>query len=470
MKGAASDAGPQGPFRGPERLALAIPLTSAIGLTLVVTAAATGQPMPVVALLAVSGFCVNALASIALLEFYLGRPLRAALAHLRAARDGLEAPGAPPPGMIGDLVAVARDIAARRADADLLRGALTQWERRTVAGDAAIRALHLQTEQLAATAVRSDSELRWTTQSQFAEISEALTALKGAASTDGATERVEQMLVYLSDAARRRDAGDMQAGEALGRIERTLTETLRLIAHETQALHEAVSSAALTVRDDIAATVADDNAAQSRQFERVEALEARVLAGLDALSRARSAPETFEREAAALVERIAHHTQAQASRLDEIEANVARKIVEGAQGESRAQVTLTRTTEKLRNAIDRLDTLSASAASVIATQNDDLKAALRTLEREVAGLGGGVAAQTETILVRLDADAVAWEDHANALTLAVSVEAQTLAALRADIGTVKARVAEIAPRVAAATESLAQRLVQRLGGLNREAA
>ena len=196
----------------------------------------------------------------------------------------------------------------------------------------------------------------------------------------------------------------------------------------------------------------------------------RVLAGLDALSRARSAPETFEREAAALSERIAHHTQAQASRLDEIEANVARKIVEGAQGESRAQVTLTRTTEKMRNAIDRLDTLSASAASVIATQNDDLKAALRTLEREVAGLGGGVAAQTETILVRLDADAVAWEDHANALTLAVSVEAQTLAALRADIGTVKARVAEIAPRVAAATESLAQRLVQRLGGLNREAA
>jgi len=358
---------------------------------------------------------------------------------LRAARDGRETQGAAPGGVIGDLVAAARDIGAGQASAGQLREALTQWRQMATVGDETIRAFRRQCEELAEASVQGEALWRRSAQTQFAEIADALKSMKAIApapSAEGATERIEQ----------------------------TLTDIVRLIGREAQALRETVSAAALTVRNDIAATVADDKGVQGRQAERLEALEARVLtkldtAGrmeaeatrrallerLDALSRAQPGPEVFAREIAVLVEQ----TQAQAGRLEEIEGNVARKVGER---EDKTLAALGRTADKLRNAIDRLDALSASAATVAAMQNEDLRAALQAVESEVAAVGAK------------------FEAGASELTLAASVNAQTLAALRADTGTVKARVAEVAPRVAAATETLAQRLVGRLDGMAREAA
>jgi len=461
------DAGLDGPFRAPERLALVLPLLSVVGLSLVVSAAATGQSTLVVALLAVAGFALCAVAPMLMLELYLGRPLRAALAHLRAARDGRETQGAAPGGVIGDLVAAARDIGAGQASAGQLREALTQWRQMATVGDETIRAFRRQCEELAEASVQGEALWRRSAQTQFAEIADALKSMKAIApapSAEAAIERIEQMLAYLADAAERRDGRDKQDDEGFGRIEQTLTDIVRLMGREAQALRETVSAAALTVRNDIAATVADDKGVQGRQAERLEALEARVLtkldtAGrmeaeatrrallerLDALSRAQPGPEVFAREIAVLVEQ----TQAQAGRLEEIEGNVARKVGER---EDKTLAALGRTADKLRNAIDRLDALSASAATVAAMQNEDLRAALQAVESEVAAVGAK------------------FEAGASELTLAASVNAQTLAALRADIGTVKARVAEVAPRVAAATETLAQRLVGRLDGMAREAA
>lgn len=544
MRGNSLNAAWEGPFRAPEHLALAMPLLSVIGVTGVVAAAATGQSTLVVALVAVAGFGLCALAPMALLEVYFGRPLRAALAHLRAARDGKAAPGAPPPGVIGDLVAVARDIDAGRAAAEGLRGALTLWEQLAAAGDETIRAFRLQTQELAKelaeTAVRREGEQG---ASPLAEISEALRALKGAEPAvpiEAAMERIEQMLIYLAETAERRDGKDKQADESFERVEQAMSEIATLIAREAQVL-----------RSDIAATVEDDKATQSLQFERVETLEARVLsrlaspetAGLAQTIRAEAeatrqmfsakgapppdprlaaldrlaewpalrtaietalarldAGEVVARGVAQLSERMVEQTQAQAGRLDAIEANVAHKIVQGSEGEAKTLAALARTADKLRNAIDRLDALSASAAAVTSMNNDDVRAVLRGIESEVAGLGGrmeaavhsldfsalvdridggleGVAArveasgqgqierfdaQAQAILTRLAVDAAAFETQTNELTLAASVDAQTLAALRSDVGTVKARLAEVAPRVANANEALMLTLIERL--------
>ena len=171
------DAALEGPFRAPERLALALPLLSVIGLMMVVGAAATGQSALVVALAGVAGFGLTALAPMAMLELYLGRPLRALVTQLRAARDGRE-PGPTPPGIVADLVAVARDISAKRAQADDLGVALGRYEQMAAAGDEAIRAFRLQCEELAETKVQAESELRRAAQAQFSEISEALKAIR----------------------------------------------------------------------------------------------------------------------------------------------------------------------------------------------------------------------------------------------------------------------------------------------------
>ncbi len=451
----------EGPLRAPERLALVMPLLSVICLTLVVAAAATGQSTFFVAMLAAVGFAVCALTPMLMLELYMGRPLRAALAHLRAARDGLVPPGVAPAGVIGDLVAAARDIAASQASAGQMRAALAQWERMAVAGDETIRAVR-RCEEWAQASGQDERQWRRFAQAQFVEISDAMKAATPAASLETAMTRIEQLLVYLADAAEQRDGWDHGEDEGIGRVERTLTDMIRLIGRETQ-----------TVRDEIAATLAEDRDAQGRRVERLEAailtkldtaryFEAQapqyaLSGGLDPLSRVQPAPEAFISEVAMLIEQVREQTRTQASRLSEIETNLARKIAEGDEDKTRA--TLARTTEKLRNAIDRLDVLSASAATFAAMQNDDLGGALRALGSEVAGMGA-----------KIDAGACAFEERASELTLAVGVEAQTLAALRADVGSVKARVAEIAPRLAAAAEALTRRLAERLDGGNREAA
>ncbi len=275
-----ADEAPEGPFRAPERLALALPLTAALGLTIVMAAAALGQSLLMVTLAAAGGFALCAAAPMALLQVYVGRPLRVALAHLRAARDGAEAPPAPPaPGVIADLVAVARDIRAGEANHGQYRAGVALCEKMAVAGEEAIRAFRLQCEELVETTAQGESDRRLCAQEQFAEIAEALKAFKATPPTsalDAGMERIERMLVYLADALERHEkpsgGGD--------RVDAALTDVVRLIGRETQAIRDTLAAAALTVRNDIAGAVSDDKAAHVRQQERLDALEARVVTRL----------------------------------------------------------------------------------------------------------------------------------------------------------------------------------------------
>ena len=522
--GRADEAG-EGPFPGPERLALALPLTAALGLTMVMAAAALGQSTPIVTLAAAAGFALCAFAPMALLQAYVGRPLRAALAHLRAARDGAEPPGAPPaPGVIADLVAVARDIRGAHANIGHSHAGVRLCEKMAAAGDEALRAFRLQCEELAETTVQGESQLRRAAQDQFAEIAEALKTFKTAAPSralDAGVERIEQMLVYLAETLE----GRAKPPEGGDRVESALTEIVRLIGREGQAISDTFAIAALTARNDIAGAVAPDAArvldairAEAETTRRalrdhagaspetgrladamtqtvarldaaVETLAQETLAhrdapALHALSEAvanlgarwdGAAPPAVMRGFGDVAERLREQGQAQTARFDEFEARLVKQGERERENLSHAVAVLAKSTDKLRNALDRFDVLSAAAANGATGQDDHLRAAFRALEGEVAALGDrlvqGVAAldfpalrqDFATLGARVEASGEAQAERLGAFETGPLAAASGAMSAFADaqertFEVLRAEMAEVAPRVGAFCEGLARRL------------
>ena len=449
----------EGPFRGPEHFALAMPLLAVAALMLVVSAAATGQSAQIVAILAVAGLGLCAVAPVALLEMFVGRPLRAALAQLRAARDGKETIGSAPPGVIGDLVAVAQDIRAGQSHLGHYQAALSLCERMVAAGDEAIRAFRLQSEELAETAVLSESQLRRSAQSQFAEIAEAMKALKSSAPAgfDSGTERIEQMLVYLAETLERGEARDLRADGASTRLEQSLADLARLIGRETEAIRGSVSSASLLVRDDVASTVAETKAARARQIERLETMEARVLTKLaDAaapdsgriVEAIRAQAETTRR---ALGERVELALQPLLAN-NSPDAAVWAGVVEATADISRRLRSLDRFSEELpatRSALEKSTArFDAAALASDAAAHDEFAEALARIGEELARLRPGE-----------NVEGLREEIRASASDLAEAIANLGARFNGASVGEIVARgVAEIGERLRLEGETLAGRM------------
>jgi hypothetical protein len=276
----------EAPFRTPEQLALAMPLVAMIGLMVVVSAVATGGAKPVVALVAVGGFGLCAAAPMALIELYVTRPLRGALAELRAARDGRASGAAFASGVVADLVQLARDIQAARA----------------------VPVSPLQAE---------------TSRAQIVALTEAVKALRAA--PDAAVERQEAVLVYIAESLERL--------EARGGVE-GVADLPRLIARETEILQGVISSGEFSLRADIAGAVAEEQLGRAHVLERLDALETRLAARLarpdasdDLRAGQRKIDALMARFDEAGLDGLSAQGDAQARRLDEIERRVLEQIL-----------------------------------------------------------------------------------------------------------------------------------------------
>ena len=323
----------EGPFRTPEQLALAMPLVAMIGLMVVVSAVATGGSATVVALVALGGFGLCALAPMALIDVYVTRPLRGALAQMRAARDGQSGRGAFASGVVADLVHLARDIHVAQASLGSYGEVYVQCERMIAASDEAVRALRLHSEDIAEAAMgesRSASPSR-----EIAELAEAVKALRGhppAPGLDGAVERLESMLVYIAESLERIEAKDRHGAGGFGQIEQGIADLARLVSRETESIQSALSNGGLAMRADVAGVAADDKIGRMRVLERLDALET----GLNA--KLAEAPSPDAREIAQAIHaeaeanRRALREDAASGRLEAAAADLARAATEISQG------------------------------------------------------------------------------------------------------------------------------------------
>ena len=273
----------EAPFRAPEQLALAMPLIAVSALIVVVSAVALGASGPVVAILAVVGFGLCAVAPMALIEAYVSRPLRGALAQLRAARDGRSEGGpAFASGALADLVHIARDLQAAQANAGA--ESLSPFEALVGAGEEAARALRLQAESVAEAAADGESQINRAAQACFADIAQAIKSMRDApvaAGFDGAVERLESMLVYIAETQERAEAKDRQFESAFVRVEAGMADLARFVARESETVQGALSSHGLLARNDIADALAQEKGGRARVLERLDTLEARLAKGAE---------------------------------------------------------------------------------------------------------------------------------------------------------------------------------------------
>jgi hypothetical protein len=323
----------EGPFRTPEQLALAMPLIAMIGLMVVVSAVATGGSAVVVALVALGGFGLCALAPMALIDVYVTRPLRRALAQLRAARDGEAREGGLAPGVIGDLVHLARDIHAAQAGLGRYDATVEQCERMVAAGEEALRALRVQSASLAERAAPGDRRLEGS-RAEIAELAEVVKGLRAApaAGLDGAVERLESMLVYIAETLERIEARERPAESGLGPVEQGVADLARLVAREAENIQGALSSGGLTMRTDLAGVVVEEKIGRDRLLERLDALETNLSAKLG------EAPSPDAREIAQAIHaeaeanRRALREDAASGRLEAVAADLSRAAAGIAQG------------------------------------------------------------------------------------------------------------------------------------------
>ena len=271
------------PFRTPEQLALAMPLIALIGLMLVVSAVVAGGSGRVVALVAVGALGLCAIAPTALIEVYVTRPLRKALAQVRAARDGRASEGGFTSGVVADLVHLARDIQAAQANLVAHDDTVERCERMVAAGDKAVRAFRLQTEELREAADQRDDPHDRSVRADIAELVEAVKSLcdAPAAGLDGAVERLEAMLVYIAETLERIEARDNQIEGGVGRVEKGVADLARLVAREAEAVRGVVSDGGPSARRDLAAAVVEEKVARERVLERIDTMEARLAAKLN---------------------------------------------------------------------------------------------------------------------------------------------------------------------------------------------
>jgi len=207
-------------LRSPEQLALAMPIVAVAGAMVVVGVAAIGGSARAVAIAAVGAFGLSAFLPLALMDLFVGRPLRAALASLQAARDGQSPADAPAAaGLAGELIAVARELGA------------TQGMRPPV-------------------------------RPPRAELAEAWPSPPLAEMLDGANERIESMLVYIAEALDRREARYELAEARLVAVERF---------HALQREAETTRAAALRATKDLTAAAHSlDAMARPRFSERAD--------------------------------------------------------------------------------------------------------------------------------------------------------------------------------------------------------
>jgi hypothetical protein len=393
----------EGSLRSPAQLAFAMPLIAVAALMLVVCALVLGGSTQLVAIVAVGGFGLCALAPMALIDIFVGRPLRAAAARLRAARDGRPIQESAPfaAGIVADLVHLADDIRAGHAQIGKYGATLTQCEKMLAAGEEAIRGFRLQSEELAQATALGDSQLRRASQAQFAEIAEAVKALRAttpAGNLDGAVERIEAMLVYVAEALDRRDANDKVVEGAFGRVERSFTELGRLVTRETEALQRSVSNSAVSVRNDLALAETEDTTARARVIERIETAEARLLAKLvDAAppDTARTA-ELIRAESEATRRALRDKLEETSQKLDAAVLNLSRS---GAADDPRARDELQRITSALAAASE---TLARNLARLDATPPAATGVG-ELLARGLAEIGERLSAETTTQAERLEA-------------------------------------------------------------------
>jgi hypothetical protein len=383
-------------LRSPEQLAFALPLTAVLGVMIVVSAVATGGSAHLVAIAAVGGFAVCAVIPMALMEAFVGRPLRAALRQLRAARDGRPTPAERPFsfGLVGDLVRVAADIRAAHLNLERQGGALARYEQMVVAGDEAIRAFRLQSEELAASAASGETHLKRSAQSQFSEIADAIKLLRASLpgqSFEGSVERIETMLVYLAESMERSETRDKRADDTLGRLERAFADIPRVVARETETVGGSVANAALSVRNDLASAVADDKAAQARLIERFEGFETRVLARLADIGSA---------DIGKFAELVRHEADSTRRALRERLEAGARA---GAPGDEREKgridevaADLTRVGEILVNVAEQLSLRVAALDRIADEALPAAQGALETATQHLDAAAAGLAAPAET--------------------------------------------------------------------------
>jgi hypothetical protein len=302
-------------FRAPEQFALAMPLIAVLGLVVVVSAVALGASGPIIALVAVGGFGLCAVAPMALIEAFVTRPLRGALAQLRAARDGRHERGpAFASGVLADLVHIARDIQA--AQANIGPASLSPFQAMADANEEAARALRHQAESVAEAAADGESQIARAAQTCFADIAEAIKSMSDApdaAGFEAAFERAEAM--------------DRHFEGAFGRVEVGMADLARLVARETETVQGTLSSSGLLVRNDIADALAQEKGGRARVLERLNTLENRLAKGADGVAA----------EVARLAEARRSSTGAPAGdgRLDDIAAALSRLEAEIAQALAR---------------------------------------------------------------------------------------------------------------------------------------
>ena len=464
---------PETPFRAPEHLAMAMPLVAVLGLVVVVSAVAFGASGPVVALVAVGGFGLCALAPMALMGAFVIRPLRAALAQLRAARDGHGVRGPDfASGVLADLVHIARDLHA--AQANLGPGARTPLQ--DIAEDSA-RALRHQAESLAKAAAEGEAQITCAAQACFADLAEALKSLRDApvaAGFDSAVERLESMLVYIAETQERAEAKDRQFEGAFSRAEVGMADLARLVARETETVQGALSNHGLLLRNDLADGLAQEKGGRARVLERIDTLENRLTKNADGVAA----------QVAGLAQAI-RPPPARDGRLDDIAAAVLR--LEGGIAQALARPSAH---EGLGEDLRGLGAVVARLAEDLAGR-DPGEAALREvsealaagLRAEVRETAAAVAAQVETLrppagLDREDLgaaladatadlsrqladigarlDASARDDEARELDEAARGLIETTARLEAQ-GAVPAELAGIVARLDAMSETDAQR-------------
>jgi hypothetical protein len=316
-------------FRAPEQFALAMPLIAVLGLVVVVSAVALGASGPIIALVAVGGFGLCAVAPMALIEAFVTRPLRGALAQLRAARDGRHERGpAFASGVLADLVHIARDIQA--AQANIGPASLSPFQAMADANEEAARALRHQAESVAEAAADGESQIARAAQTCFADIAEAIKSMSDApdaAGFEAAFERLESMLVYIAETQERAEAKDRHFEGAFGRVEVGMADLARLVARETETVQGTLSSSGLLVRNDIADALAQEKGGRARVLERLNTLENRLAKGADGVAA----------EVARLAEARRSSTGAPAGdgRLDDIAAALSRLEAEIAQALAR---------------------------------------------------------------------------------------------------------------------------------------
>ncbi len=418
-------------FRTPEQLALAMPLIAVPGLVAVVSAVALGASGPVIALVAVGGFGLCALAPMALIEAFVTGPLRGALAQLRAARDGRGARGPDfGSGVLADLVHIARDLHA--AQANLGPGALSPLPDLS---EDAVRALRHQAESLAEAAAEGESQIARAAQACVADIAQAIKSMceaPGAAGFDAAVERLEAMLVYIAETQERAEAKDRQFQGAFGRVEIGMADLSRLVARETDTLQGALSNHGLLARNDIAAALTQEKAGRARVLDRLDALETRLAKGADGV-----VAEVARVAQAIGADRASAQAPGADDRLDAIAAALSRLEAENALAAARPALAeglgqdlrgLGAVVTRLADEFSGREPVEAALRGVCETlaacfQDADF-AGLRADARETAA---ALAAQVETLRVPAGLDR-------NDLRAALAATAADLSRQIADVG------------------------------------